>query len=340
MAIADIKCLTNLPEDITTLIFAEILDIFGLWKALGLRVVCKLFKESITKAICHDYQTSSHGPVDDALERNPKQAVLAPIHQALQATRYRRSHSDEAETEFEIASSASSQTTIIERDFVDTSQLAEIQNTLSVAIIADDVAFIEDLFETWNLDADYDNQFLGGRCISQQRILLDNGADLNAIQPYYGPHWAPKFVLEKEKFICSSGCALRVAAFNGHLEFIKVLLQPCFNLALPLPDEELRNVIRAAARYGNFVQILVEDGASLLACDSSNTDPITIIAYAHHHHIVRFFLEEVAHHSETNDWVDKRCKQAFSYAIGTGDLEMVRLLVEAGCPITTKFSAT
>ncbi|KAJ8065159.1 hypothetical protein OCU04_005872 [Sclerotinia nivalis] len=516
MATTDIKSLTNLPEDITTLIFAEILDTVGLWKALGLRVVCRLFKASITRAICHDYQVSPHGPVDDALEiclkyppsklprivplfihmemkRNLEHAVLAPIHQALQTTRNRRSHSDEAETEFEIAvceaaeerlrwgadrdpndrrnlhlraprptqSSTSSQATIIERDFIDTSQLAEIQNTLSVAIIADDVAFIEDLFENWDFDADYDNQYFGrplhlaaayGRTHMIQ-ILLDNGADLNAIQPYYGPHWGPKYVLEKEKFICSSGSALRVAAFNGHLEFIKVLVQPHFNLALPLPDEELRNVIRAAARYGNLilvsflmdmyyesgplrsriqeevllqaaysgreelvesmittgvsvnciasretltmpswspihcaaykgrasitrillsngadrnrwnpqimmrgsftamghaisrgheniVQILVDDGASILACNSGKTDPITIIAYAHHHHIMRFLLEEAAHHNETNDWADKRCKSAFSHAIGTGDLAMVRLLVEAGCPITTKFSAS
>jgi ankyrin repeat protein len=425
------------------------------------------------------------------MKRNPKNAFLAPIHQALQTTRNRRSHSDEDETEFEIAvceaaeerlrwgadrdsngrrklhlraprpayTRESSQNPIIERDFIGTSQLAEIQHTLSVAIIADDVAFIEQLFESWDFDTDYDNQYFGrplhlaaayGRAHMIQ-ILLDNGADLNAIQPYYGPHWSPKFTLEKEKFICSSRSALSVAAFNGHLDFIKVLVQPRFNLTLPLPAEELRDVIRAAARHGNLllvsflvdmyyepgplrsriqeevllqaaysgreelvepmiatgvsvnctasrdtytmpdfspihcaaykgrasitrillsngadrdhcnrssmvrgsltalghaigrdhenvVRILFDDGATkpTSTTTSSTSSSLYLTIYGHHHHMMRLLLEEAAYHNETIDWAKCMGERALLVVIMHGDLEMVRLMVEDGFPITTK----
>ncbi|PQE08137.1 hypothetical protein CJF31_00008214 [Rutstroemia sp. NJR-2017a BVV2] len=419
------------------------------------------------------------------MKRNPELAILAPIHQALEATRNRRSHSDGNETEFEIAvceaveerlrwgadrgpngrrnlhlrapRPPTSRCPIFETYYIFTGQLAQIQHTLSVAIIADDYAFIENLFDSWDFSADYDNQYFGrplhlaaayGRTHMIQ-ILLDHGADLNAIQPYYGPHWAPKYNREKEKFICSSGSVLRVAAFNGHLEFIKVLVQPHFNLTLPLLDEELRHVIRAAARYGNValvsffmdmfyesgplrsrrqeevllqaaysgreglvelmiaagvdvnciapreihtmpwfspiqcaaykgrasitrillsngadrdycnprvmiqgsftalehaivrghedvVRILLDDGAIKLSFLSSKTDLMQINSYYHHHHITRFLIEEAARHNEPIDWAEYGPNYGFQRAIATGDLAMVRLMVEVGCSVTYK----
>lgn len=55
------------------------------------------------------------------------------------------------------------------------------------------------------------------------------------------PELATKVYARKGKVHLLFWKRLRVAAFNDHLEFIKVLVKPRFNLAFPLPGEELRN---------------------------------------------------------------------------------------------------
>ncbi|TGO46324.1 hypothetical protein BCON_0331g00080 [Botryotinia convoluta] len=97
----------------------------------------------------------------------------------------------------------------------------------------------------------------------QLHLELTNGADLNAMQPYYGRYWQYWMdkrhwpaILEKEKYFCSSGSALRVAARSGCIEAVKILVQPHFNAVLPLHGDEIRQIFLAAERTGSVDLIL------------------------------------------------------------------------------------
>ncbi|TGO33723.1 hypothetical protein BHYA_0230g00110 [Botrytis hyacinthi] len=285
--------LINLPNDIVVLTFAEILETVGLWKALGLRTTRHYyannhignFEASITNAICVDYIRDPHGPVDDALEicrRYPpsklpritpllihkeKKAytsdmILTPIHRAIIAVSKINRLSEEKQTELELAVCEAAEErlnwapsscrntngrrqlnflaprlprthnsvpivdTDVPVDTINAERILDMQNRLCIAIIANEIAY----------------------------VLLHHGADSSAIQPYYGPHWTGG--LGREKYFCSSGSALRVAAMNGHFEAMKILVQPRYNAVLPIYHEEIQMVLRVAARTGSVKIIL------------------------------------------------------------------------------------
>ncbi|KAF7948940.1 hypothetical protein EAE96_008119 [Botrytis aclada] len=142
-------------------------------------------------------------------------------------------------------------------DTLNVEGILDMQNRLCIAIVANEIAHVRVLLECHHADANFRNKYFGrplhlasryGR-VDMIQILLHHGADSSAIQPYYGPHWARS--LGREKFFCSSGSALRVAAMNGHFETMKMLVQPHYNAVLPLSNEEIQMVLRIAARTGS-----------------------------------------------------------------------------------------
>ncbi|TGO11279.1 hypothetical protein BTUL_0113g00090 [Botrytis tulipae] len=316
--------LVNLPNDLVELIITEVLETVGLWKALGLRVVCRSFETLITRAICVDYMKNPHGPVDDALEiclnyspsklpriapllihmemkHDPENAILAPAYQAICAVIALKSYTEEERLHLELtvceameerlfwASSRGSsgrrelclrgpRQPISPSDSVMTDHdnpthiaapeiILGIQDRLSVAIIANDIELTQVLLKDHNADAEFINKYFGrplhlaaryGR-ISIIHILLEHGADLNAMQPYYGRYWQYWMdkrhwpaTLEKEKYFCSSGSALRVSARSGCMDAVQILVQPRFNAVFPLPRDEIRQILLAAARTGSI----------------------------------------------------------------------------------------
>ncbi|KAF7948270.1 uncharacterized protein EAE97_003681 [Botrytis byssoidea] len=147
-------------------------------------------------------------------------------------------------------------------DTINAERILDVQNRLCIAIIANEIAYVRVLLESHHADANFRNKYFGrplhlasryGR-VDIIQVLLHHGADSSAIQPYYGPHWTGG--LEREKYFCSSGSALRVAAMNGHFEAMKMLVQPRFNAVLPLSQEEIQMVLRVAARTGSVRIIL------------------------------------------------------------------------------------
>ncbi|KAF7885845.1 uncharacterized protein EAF02_004354 [Botrytis sinoallii] len=72
-----------------------------------------------------------------------------------------------------------------------------------------------------------------------------------------------------QKFICTFGSPLRIAALNGLLEAVKVLTKPRYNAVLPYPEEEIQEVFRAAARSGSIavISILAESFLESLPSD-------------------------------------------------------------------------
>ncbi|APA10180.1 hypothetical protein sscle_06g049500 [Sclerotinia sclerotiorum 1980 UF-70] len=127
-------------------------------------------------------------------------------------------------------------------------------------------------------------------------------------------------VTSRETLTMPGWSPIHCAAYKGRASIIRILLSHGAGRDRWNPQIMIRGSFTAIGHavsrgHEEIVRILVDDAALLLSCNSSKTDPITIIAYAHHHHIMRFLLAEAAHHNETNNWADKRCKQAFRHAI-------------------------
>lgn len=53
-----------------------------------------------------------------------------------------------------------------------------------------------------------------------------------------------------QKFICTFGSPLRIAALNGHLEAVKLLTKPRHNAVLPYPVEEIQEVFAQQLEVG------------------------------------------------------------------------------------------
>ncbi|KAF7880853.1 uncharacterized protein EAF02_006744 [Botrytis sinoallii] len=147
-------------------------------------------------------------------------------------------------------------------DTINAERIPDMQNRLCIAIIANEIAYVRVLLESHYADANFRNKYFGrplhlasryGR-VDIIQVLLHHGADSSAIQPYYSPHWTGG--LGGEKFFCSSGSALRVAAMNSHFETMRLLVQPRYNAVLPLSHEEIQVVLRVAARTGSVRIIL------------------------------------------------------------------------------------
>ncbi|THV46361.1 hypothetical protein BGAL_0393g00140 [Botrytis galanthina] len=152
----------------------------------------------------------------------------------------------------------------------------DIQTTLSVAIIAGDAFVVRELLENCNADADLDNRYFGrplrlaasyGRTEIIE-VLLECGADLSSVRPYL-IHQSKRSTMHLQKFICTFGSPLRIAALNGHLEAVKLLTKPRHNAVLPYPEEEVQEVFRAAARSASIalITILAESFLELLPSD-------------------------------------------------------------------------
>ncbi|TGO69262.1 hypothetical protein BOTNAR_0013g00340 [Botryotinia narcissicola] len=304
------KDLVDLPDDVSAVMFDQILVTIGVWKIMNLRVLCRLFNTIITKTLCLNYMADSKGPVDDALEIclkypdgklpgiahlfihlemkcNPHQIILSPVSYAIQSVKTRSSniHTRDKQTAFEIQvchaieerlkwgsnddrdPGACGRRRLQFRNAAigeDDEARLDIQTALSVAIIAGGAFVVRELLENCNADADLDTRYFGRPlhlAASYGRteiigILLEYGADLSSVRPHI-VHQSKRFTMHLQKFICTFGSPLRIAALNGHLEAVKLLTKPRYNAVLPHPEEEIQELFRAAARSGSIALICI-----------------------------------------------------------------------------------
>ncbi|TGO51474.1 hypothetical protein BOTNAR_0355g00150 [Botryotinia narcissicola] len=265
--------LVNLPNDLVELIITEVLETVGLWKALGLRVVCRSFETLITREICVDYMKNPHGPVDDALEiclnyspsklpriatllihmemkHDPENAILAPAYQAICAVIALKSYTEEGRLHLELTVCEAME----ERLFWASSRGQSGRRELCLRGPQQPISPGDSVIT----DHDNPTHIAAPEVILGLQNRLKHGADLNVMQPYYGRYWQYWMekrhwpaTLEKEKYFCSSGSALRVAARSGCIDAVQILVQPRFNAVLPLPGDEIRQILLAAARTGS-----------------------------------------------------------------------------------------
>ncbi|TGO89843.1 hypothetical protein BPOR_0091g00090 [Botrytis porri] len=247
-------------------------------------------------------------------------------------------------------------------DTINAERILDMQNRLCIAIIANAIAYMRVLLESHHADANFRNKYFGRPLYLASRygrvdiiqVLLHHGADSSAIQPYYGPHLTVG--LGREKFFCSSGSALRVAAMNGHFETMKMLVQSRYNAVLPLSHEEIKMVLHVAARTGSetcrgrstssrflgkrkSTYSNAERGVDVNCIAGPNHtmpywSPIHCAAYKGHANIVIFLLSNGA---ELNRAIVRRSRtyvgigsDAISFAVARGHNELIHVLVDYG----------
>ncbi|KAF7956121.1 hypothetical protein EAE96_005041 [Botrytis aclada] len=254
--------------------------------------ICLKYPDSKLPGIAHLF-------IHIEMKYNPHHIILSPVYYAIQTVKTRSSNNQtrDKQTAFEIQVCHAIEERLKwgsndDRDpgacgrrrlqfrnasiGEDDEARLDIQTTLSVAIIAGDAFVVRGLLENCNADADSDNRYFGrplhlaasyGRTKIIE-ILLECGADLSSIQPYL-IHPSKRFTMHLQKFICTFGSPLRIAALNGHLEAVKLLTKPRYNTVLPYPEEEIQEVFRAAARSGSkaLISILAESFVESLPSD-------------------------------------------------------------------------
>jgi ankyrin repeat protein len=132
---------------------------------------------------------------------------------------------------------------------------------------------------------------------------------------------------------------IHCAAYKGRASITRILLSNGADRDRCNRSRMVRGSLTALGHaigrgHENVVRILLDAGATMPTSLLSKQDLLFFNAYAHHHHITRLLIEEAAHHNEPIDWNNLSVDAAFRHAIATGDLAMVRIMVEAGCSTT------
>ncbi|KAF7937486.1 uncharacterized protein EAE98_001800 [Botrytis deweyae] len=221
--------LINLLNDIVVLTFAEILDTVGLWKALGLRTVsitnaiCVDYIKNphgpVDDAleICRRYPPSKLPRITPLLihkemKSNTSDMILTPMHRATVSVSKIHCLSEEKKSELELAlqehkrkaavklsrskATADLQPSTYSRQsyssgYGQRERILDMQNRLCTAIIANEIAYVRVLLESYHADANFRNKYFGrplhltsryGR-VDIMQVLLHHGADSSAIQP-------------------------------------------------------------------------------------------------------------------------------------------------------------
>ncbi|CAG9974878.1 unnamed protein product [Clonostachys byssicola] len=122
---------------------------------------------------------------------------------------------------------------------------------------------------------------------------------------------------------------LTVAASNGHLEVVRLLLE--YEATVETADRHHRSPLHFAAVLGNveMVRLLLEKGADTTAQDFSGCTPLLCAAQRDHSEVVKLLLDREASVGST----DQTGVTSLMHASGFGHIETMRVLLEAGADI-------
>ncbi|TGO19809.1 hypothetical protein BTUL_0002g00540 [Botrytis tulipae] len=300
------KDLVDLPDDVLAVMFDQILVTIGVWKIMNLRVLCRLFNTIITKTLCLNYMADSKGPVDDALEtcvKYPDSKLPGIAHLFIHLEmKYNPHHIILSRVYYAIQSVKTLSSNIQTRD----KQTAfEIQVCHA----------IEERLK-WGSNDDRDPGACGRRRLQFRNAAIGENDEARldiqttlSVAIIAGDAFVSKrFTMHLQKFICTFGSPLRIAALNGHLEAVKLLTKPRYNAVLPYPEEEIQEIFRAAARSGSIALISI---------------------------IAESFLESLP-----SNLPAKIRKEMLIQSIYWGKEEMTQLMISSGVDINFQVSAT
>gem|GEM_PF-1021333 len=155
------------------------------------------------------------------------------------------------------------------------------------------------------------------------KLLLDRGADV-------------KVEGGDEYTTCN---ALTLAAINGHLEILKMLLHIGRNVNYA--DSQGGTILMAACEGGDYdtVQFLLDNGANVKARNRYGTTALMWAARYGRKEIVKLLLEKGADVNAEAEVEDQplappdRSGTALMFATGEGHIEIVRLLLDMGADV-------
>jgi ankyrin repeat protein len=175
------------------------------------------------------------------------------------------------------------------------------------------------------------------------QILLANGAGVNARDGFGNVplHFAAKYKHIKTLEVLSEmqgvdfdainqkgGTALKIAAFEGHDEVVRVLLEKGAKVDIITQGETLYKyqALHLAAKSGHvaIVQVLIDAKADVNARDEFGNTPIIIAAAHNHLNVVNFLLTEEL---VDVDAVNEGKINALHYAACIGSVEIVQSLL-------------
>jgi ankyrin repeat protein len=162
-------------------------------------------------------------------------------------------------------------------------------------------------------------------------VLLEHALDVNTEEGIYGVHseqQRTKDVLKLFDFFWSNiqggeyGSALGAAAYEGHLEVVRLLLDQ--GATLNIPSTRYGSVLGAAAYGGHLavVSLLLEKGLDVNIEGGNYGSALRAAAHESHLDVVRLLLEKGA------DIIMGNYGSALGTAASGGNLEIVRLLLD------------
>ncbi|KAF7918585.1 hypothetical protein EAE99_008779 [Botrytis elliptica] len=154
------------------------------------------------------------------------------------------------------------------------------------------------------------------------QLMISSGVDVNfRVSATWKtmPNWSP----------------IHCAAYKGRSKVVQLLLENGANrdgyaFGMRVRYNNLDAIGYAVSKgHEDVVHVLLNHGDSLAKDRRNNASLIEIASTRHQHHIMSLLLKNAV----DSDTDIKRT--SLSYAISTGDLLSLRLLVEAGCPVET-----
>lgn len=206
--------------------------------------------------------------------------------------------------------------------------------------------------ETNNIEYESLGEAAANGDIKQVRKLLDGGANINYMRPNDGTGWycgedfcedSDEKVEQYFQYDRDNGTALMRAAYNGHLEVVKLLLDK--GAKVNIQNEAGSTSLMKAAYNGHFeiVKLLIDKGASVNLKEKHGSTALIKSVARGHTKIVKLLLNKGADTSaaDTYDCEDNVCYHApegtaLDAAVSNGHIDIVQLLVDAGADINRK----
>ncbi|CAH0047582.1 unnamed protein product [Clonostachys solani] len=125
---------------------------------------------------------------------------------------------------------------------------------------------------------------------------------------------------------------LALAASNGHLEVVRVLLE--HEATVATTDRHQRTPLHFAAVLGNveMARLLLDKGADAVAQDASGYTPLLCSAKRNHSELVKLLLSRGASVGSA----DQAGVTSLMHASGLGHVETIRVLLERGADVSAK----
>jgi len=167
------------------------------------------------------------------------------------------------------------------------------------------------------------------------RLLIEKGADVNAGDAC-GQWFEENDVLYEdfcERPLLCCGTPLHWAAFNGHLEVARLLIESGADINDGNRHSERPLHWAAFKGHLDVARLLIESGADVNASDFEGLKPLHFAAMEGHVEVVRLLIESGA---DVNAWGGEDCDTPLHFAAMEGHVEVVRLLIESGADVNAR----